>query len=64
MCSDHGWNLGEFRVMNGKHQIYEHTIRVPFAIAGPGIAPGTAVPDVAAMVGVAPWLQRPYQYRP
>ena len=55
-CADHGWNLGEFGVMAGKHQIYEHTIRVPFIIAGPGIAANKKLPDVVSMVDVAPTL--------
>ena len=53
-CADHGWNLGEFRVMNGKHQVYEHTIRVPFIISGPGIAADRKLDDVVAMVDIAP----------
>ena len=56
VAADHGWNLGEFRVMNGKHQIYEHTIRVPFAIRGPNISAGSHVSDVVAMVDVGPTL--------
>lgn len=56
ICSDHGWNLGEFRVMNGKHQMYDHTIRVPFAIAGPGISAGRTIRDMVSMVDVAPTL--------
>eukprot|EP00912_Choanoflagellata_sp_UC4_P001987 UC4_evm1s1277 len=55
-CADHGWNLGEFRVMNGKHQMYEHTIRVPFAITGPSIPVGVEVSQVMAMVDIAPTL--------
>ena len=49
-----GWNLGEFRVMNGKHQVYEHTIRVPFIISGPGVAADRKLDDVVAMVDIAP----------
>ena len=56
IAADHGWNLGEFRVMSGKHQIYDHTIRVPFAIRGPRIPPSSQVADVVAMVDVGPTL--------
>lgn len=42
--------------MNGKHQIYEHVLRVPFVAAGPGITAGRSVPDVVAMVDIAPTL--------
>ena len=40
--------------MNGKHQVYEHTIRVPFIISGPGIAADRKLDDVVAMVDIAP----------
>ena len=40
--------------MNGKHQVYEHTIRVPFIISGPGVAADHKLPDVVAMVDIAP----------
>ena len=52
----HGWNLGEFGVMSGKHQIYEHTLRVPFIISGPGIAAGRKLPDVISMVDIGPTI--------
>ena len=55
-CADHGWNLGEFGVMSGKHQVYEHTLRVPFVISGPGIAAGRKLPDVIAMVDIGPTI--------
>ena len=42
--------------MSGKHQIYEHTIRVPFIISGPGIAAGRQLPDVVAMVDIGPTI--------
>eukprot|EP00966_Prymnesium_polylepis_P278262 6429245-Prymnesium_polylepis.1 len=42
--------------MQGKHQMYEHTIRVPFAISGPGIPAGASVPQVMAMVDVMPTI--------
>jgi arylsulfatase A-like enzyme len=47
--------------MSGKHQMYEHTIRVPFFIAGPGVGGGVGgmarhLPDVVAMVDIAPTL--------
>ena len=45
------------RLRAGKHQIYEHTLRVPFAIAGPGLGPaGSSISSVMSMVDVAPTI--------
>jgi arylsulfatase A-like enzyme len=41
--SDHGLALGSHGLM-GKQNMYDHTIRVPFIISGPGIAKGQRVP--------------------
>lgn len=40
--SDHGLAIGSHGLM-GKQNMYDHTIRVPFMIAGPGIAKGKRV---------------------
>lgn len=41
--SDHGLAVGSHGLM-GKQNMYDHSIRVPFLIAGPGIAKGQRVP--------------------
>ena len=41
--SDHGLAVGSHGLM-GKQNMYDHSIRVPFLIAGPGVAPGQRVP--------------------
>ena len=41
--SDHGLALGSHGLM-GKQNMYDHSIRVPFVIAGPGVVPGRRVP--------------------
>ena len=41
--SDHGLALGSHGLM-GKQNMYDHSIRVPFIIAGPGVVPGRRVP--------------------
>lgn len=38
--SDHGMAIGRHGLM-GKQNLYEHTWRVPFIVAGPGIQPGS-----------------------
>lgn len=40
--ADHGMSIGRHGLM-GKQNLYEHTWRVPFIVAGPGIAPGSRV---------------------
>jgi N-acetylglucosamine-6-sulfatase len=62
--SDHGYNLGTFRLPSGKFHVFENDLRVPFFVRGPGVAAGASRNalvnnvDVAATVldlaGVAP----------
>lgn len=40
--ADHGMSIGRHGLM-GKQNLYQHTWRVPFIVAGPGIQPGTRV---------------------
>ena len=54
--SDHGFQLGQFRLPSCKLQPYDHDIRVPFSIFGPGIQAGVTFDFVAGMVDVAPTL--------
>eukprot|EP00937_MAST-01D_sp_MAST-1D-sp2_P005871 g5871.t1 len=56
MTSDHGYNLGQFRVDSDKTMVYDHGTRVPALIKGPGITPGTVLPLVASMADLAPTL--------
>ena len=56
LTSDHGFNLGQLRLPSCKLQPYEHDIRVPFHILGPGIPRGNKFDFVSGMVDVAPTL--------
>ena len=38
--SDHGYNMGQFRLPSGKFHAYENDLRVPFIVRGPGVARG------------------------
>ena len=29
VTSDHGWNLGQHRLPAGKHNVYDHSTRIP-----------------------------------
>ena len=53
--SDHGFQLGQFRLPSCKLQPYDHDIRVPFRIKGPGVTSGSHS-FVASMVDVAPTI--------
>ncbi|XP_003384556.1 PREDICTED: extracellular sulfatase Sulf-1-like [Amphimedon queenslandica] len=53
--SDHGFQLGQFRLPSCKLQPYDHDIRVPFRIKGPGLKQGSHS-FVASMVDVAPTI--------
>ena len=43
--ADHGLAVGEHGLM-GKQNMYDHSIRVPLLISGPGIAPGSTVDEL------------------
>ena len=53
--SDHGYQLGQFRLPSCKLQPYDHDIRVPFHARGPGIKTNK-FSFVAGMVDVAPTI--------
>ena len=52
--SDHGFHMGNHRLKAGKNLPYVIDSHVPFAIRGPGIAPGTVVGRVTGPTDVAP----------
>lgn len=54
--SDHGFQLRQFRLPSCKLQPYDHDIRVPFSIRGPGIRKQESVKFVAGMVDVVPTI--------
>ena len=33
VTSDHGWNLGQHRLPGGKHNVYDHSTRIPMVRA-------------------------------
>jgi arylsulfatase A-like enzyme len=62
--SDNGFHIGEHRLLAGKQTAFDHDIRVPLIIAGPGVPAGRVSPVLAqntdlrptfeAMAGLAP----------
>jgi arylsulfatase A-like enzyme len=53
--SDHGLALGRHGLM-GKQNVYEHSLRVPFVMAGPGIPEGKSVDTPIYLQDVMPTL--------
>ena len=57
--SDHGFHFHNLRLGVGKWSVYDHDIRVPMLISGPGIRPGSVfgIEFVGSHVDLAPtWL--------
>jgi arylsulfatase A-like enzyme/cytochrome c-type biogenesis protein CcmH/NrfG len=54
--SDHGESLGEHGEVSHGLFIYDATLKVPFIVAGPGIAAGRVAPTVARGIDVLPTL--------
>ena len=52
--SDNGFHLGLHRMMEGKDTAFEEDIRVPFAVAGPGIAKGRRIEAMSLTTDLAP----------
>ena len=54
--SDHGQNLGHYRLPSCKLNVYEHDVRVPLLVAGPGIMPSTTINALAGNTDLAPTI--------
>lgn len=57
VTSDHGeefWEHGKY----GHHQIYDHTVHVPFFVRGPGVPAGARRSDPVELLDVMPTLLR------
>lgn len=54
--SDHGYQLGQFRLPCEKEQPYDNHIRVPFFIRGPNIPPKSTFDFMASIVDIAPTI--------
>jgi arylsulfatase A-like enzyme len=65
LTSDNGYHQAHHRLGPGKMTAYEEDMRVPLAVSGPGVAPGSAkhtvlntdlAPTIADLAGVTPGL--------
>ncbi len=54
--SDHGFQLGQHRLPGDKRHLYEHDIRIPMVMRGPGIQAGSKVDQAVLNIDVAPTL--------
>lgn len=52
--SDNGYQLGQHRFTGDKRQMYEHDLRVPFVVVGPGVPKGIETDRVVMNVDIAP----------
>ena len=53
ICAD---NLGQHNLPSCKLNVYDHSIRIPMMIRGPGISPGRKFTQIGSNVDVAPTL--------
>jgi arylsulfatase A-like enzyme len=53
--SDHGYHLGEHRIVGGKGTPYEEAIQVPLVVRGPDV-PATNTPALASTIDLAPTI--------
>ena len=55
-AADHGYHLGQWRVVTSKMHPYETDIRVPFFAHGPGIKEGAVLPEITGNVDIVPTI--------
>jgi N-acetylglucosamine-6-sulfatase len=55
--SDNGYHMGERRLLSGKQTAWDHDIRVPLVVTGPGVPAGATVDQLAANVDLRPTFQ-------
>ena len=54
--SDHGQNLGHYRLPSCKLNVYEHDVRVPLLVRGPGLVPGSVIDALSGNTDLAPTI--------
>jgi N-acetylglucosamine-6-sulfatase len=56
ITSDHGYNLGQHRLPSCKLQVYDHAVRIPTIIRGPGIREGSLMQEPISNTDIAPTI--------
>ncbi|THF84517.1 sulfatase-like hydrolase/transferase [Cohnella fermenti] len=51
--ADHGLSIGQHGLM-GKQNVYEHSVRIPLLLRGPGIVPGRKLEALLSNIDIAP----------
>lgn len=54
--SDNGFQLGQHRIQSDKRHLYEHDIRVPFIVRGPGVAENSVNNQPILNIDIAPTI--------
>jgi arylsulfatase A-like enzyme len=55
--ADNGFHMGQRRLSGGKQTYFDHDVRVPLVVVGPGVPAGRSVTRVAANVDLRPTFQ-------
>ena len=55
--SDNGFHMGQRRMLEGKQGAWDHDIRVPLVVAGPGVPAGATVSQLASNVDLRPTFE-------
>ena len=56
-ASDNGFHMGERRLTDGKQSAFDHDIRVPLIVAGPGVPASTRVGEITSNIDLRPTFQ-------
>merc|ERR1719450_1696050 len=54
VSSDHGYNLGGHRLPSNKFLLYDHSLKIPMVVMGPGVPQGVQLPHLGTNVDYAP----------
>ncbi len=55
--SDNGFHMGERRLLEGKQTYWDHDVRVPLVVIGPGVPRGATASDLASNVDLRPTFE-------
>jgi arylsulfatase A-like enzyme len=55
--SDNGYHLGQHRLTTGKRTAFDHDVRVPLIVVGPGVRAGASSSALAGSVDLAPTFE-------
>jgi arylsulfatase A-like enzyme len=55
--SDNGYHMGQRRLLSGKQTYFDHDVRVPLIVVGPGVQRGASIMRLAANVDLRPTFQ-------